>query len=154
MPYLEETHAAGIGSSGILHRILSHKAAVQYMRLGVSYLQCYLKLCIIPFHPQMVDDADLRKAERMMWHLSKVEKTYKVGKQRNQRDLLIHQSLEGGRECMIAVQTFRDDPQVLQTFISEATTGRNEEKEAGGHPESSYHSARVCQGTLELVCQF
>ena len=28
--------AAGIGSSGILHRILAHKAAVHYMRLGVN----------------------------------------------------------------------------------------------------------------------
>ena len=35
-PYLEEVQKAGIRSSGILHRILAHKAAVQYMRLGVS----------------------------------------------------------------------------------------------------------------------
>ena len=36
LPYLDTVQAAGIGSSGILHRILAHKAAVQYMRLEVS----------------------------------------------------------------------------------------------------------------------
>ena len=38
VPYLERVQAAGIRSSGILHRILAQKAAVNYMRLGVSYL--------------------------------------------------------------------------------------------------------------------
>jgi hypothetical protein len=38
VPYLESAQKAGIGSSGILHRILSHKAVVQYMRLGVCNL--------------------------------------------------------------------------------------------------------------------
>lgn len=38
LPYLEEVQKGGIGSSGILHRILAHKAAVKYMRLGVSSL--------------------------------------------------------------------------------------------------------------------
>ena len=33
VPYLEATHKAGIRSSGILHRILAHKAAIQYMAL-------------------------------------------------------------------------------------------------------------------------
>ena len=37
-PYLDQTQRAGIGSSGILHRILAHQAAVNFMRLGVSYL--------------------------------------------------------------------------------------------------------------------
>lgn len=36
VPYLDAVQKAGIGSSGILHRILSHKAAIQYMRLVVS----------------------------------------------------------------------------------------------------------------------
>ena len=37
IPYLERIQGACIGSSGVLHRILAHKAAVNYMRLGVSY---------------------------------------------------------------------------------------------------------------------
>ena len=37
IPYLERIQRTGIGSSGVLHRILAHKAAVNYMRLGVSY---------------------------------------------------------------------------------------------------------------------
>ena len=36
LPHLDALAAAGIGSSGILHRILAHKAAVHYMRLGVN----------------------------------------------------------------------------------------------------------------------
>lgn len=38
LPYLERMQRKGIGSSGILYRILSHKAAVHFMRLAVSYL--------------------------------------------------------------------------------------------------------------------
>ena len=34
--HLDALAAADIGSSGILHRILAHKVAVQYMRLGVN----------------------------------------------------------------------------------------------------------------------
>ena len=45
LPYLKITERAAIGCSGILHRILAHKAAVQYLRLAVSYLiSCILKL--------------------------------------------------------------------------------------------------------------
>lgn len=69
----------------------------------------------------MVEDADLRKTERMMDHLSQVEKTFKVEKLRIARDLLLHQSLTGGTECMTAVQKYRDDPQVLETYTTEAT---------------------------------
>lgn len=35
--YLDALTDVGIGSSGILHRILAHKAAVNYMRLRVSF---------------------------------------------------------------------------------------------------------------------
>lgn len=56
----------------------------------------------------------MRKTERMMDHLSQVEKTFKVEKLRIARDLLLHQSLT-------AVQKYRDDPQVLETYTTEAT---------------------------------
>lgn len=36
LPYLNGVERAGIGSSGILHRILAHKAVVYFMRLSVS----------------------------------------------------------------------------------------------------------------------
>ena len=38
VPYLEKMQEGGIGYSGILHRILAHKAALYYMKLVVSYL--------------------------------------------------------------------------------------------------------------------
>ena len=62
-----QTQRAGIGSSGILHRILAHKAAVNFMCLGVSYLWCGVKLCTSPLCLPMVEDSLLRKADRLMW---------------------------------------------------------------------------------------
>ena len=49
-PFLESVQKSGIGSSGILHRILAHKAAVQYMCLGVSYLRSGLHKLCNPLH--------------------------------------------------------------------------------------------------------
>jgi hypothetical protein len=69
----------------------------------------------------MVDDGELRRAERILWHLSQVEKTYKVEKQNDARDLLLHQAFEGGAKCMQAVQIFKQDPRVLLTFKREAS---------------------------------
>lgn len=57
-----------------------------------------------------------------MGHLSRVEKTFKVEKQRVARDLLLQQSLQGGTECLKSVQAFTDDPQVFETFRAEATS--------------------------------
>ena len=57
----------------------------------------------------------------MLWHLGQIEKTYKVEKQKDARDLLLHQSLEGGTDCMGAIQAFKEDPKVLKTFRSEAS---------------------------------
>lgn len=69
----------------------------------------------------MVDDGDLRQAERVMWHLGQVEKTYKIDKHKSAQDLLLQQSLQGGSEYMRAVQRYRDDAKVLETFTAEAT---------------------------------
>ena len=69
----------------------------------------------------MVGDAQLHRADRMMSLLGQVEKTYKIDKHKAARELLLRQSLEGGLESMKAVQMFRDDPLVLQTYKSEAT---------------------------------
>lgn len=76
----------------------------------------------------------------MIWHLSQVEKTFKTEKQKNARDLLLHQSLKGGSECMNAVRRFRDDPQVLETFMSEAT------KLVQGHVSRATYN--MCLGLL------
>ena len=38
LPYLNAVYDSGIGSSGVLHRILAHKAAIHYMRLSVSHV--------------------------------------------------------------------------------------------------------------------
>lgn len=69
----------------------------------------------------MVDDDELRRADRILWHLGQVEKTYKVEKQKDARDLLLHQALEGDAGCLRAVQGFKQDPKVLQTFKWEAS---------------------------------
>ena len=69
----------------------------------------------------MVKDAKLRNANRILWHLGQVERTYKVDKQKEARDLLLHQALQGGSDSMEAVQNFKEDPQVFETFKAEAT---------------------------------
>ena len=69
----------------------------------------------------MEDDGELWRADRILWHLSQVEKTYKVDKQKGARDLLLHQALVGGADCMQAMQKFKQDPRVLHTFRREAT---------------------------------
>ena len=65
--------------------------------------------------------AELRSAGRILWHLGQVEKTYKIDKQKEARDLLLHQALKGGSKNMEAVQKFKKNPEVLQTFKTEAT---------------------------------
>ena len=37
LPYIKSVQASGISSSGILHRILAHTAAVNFMQMTVSY---------------------------------------------------------------------------------------------------------------------
>jgi hypothetical protein len=36
VPYLESVQQGGIGSCGVLHRLLAHKAVIQCMRMTVS----------------------------------------------------------------------------------------------------------------------
>ena len=71
----------------------------------------------------MVEDDQLRMAERVQWHLSEVEKTFKVDKQKEARDLLLEQSLaSSGRSSHLeAVKVFREDKNVLSTFKKEAS---------------------------------
>lgn len=66
----------------------------------------------------MIDDGELRKADRI---LSQVEKTFKADKQKDVRDLLLHQSLEGGADHLKVVQRFKEDSKVLQTFKREGS---------------------------------
>ena len=68
----------------------------------------------------MDDDCHLRKADRLLWHLSQLEKTYKVEKHKDARDLLLKQALEGGADTMQAVQKFKNDPRILAHFTKEA----------------------------------
>ena len=66
----------------------------------------------------MVDADDMRRVDRMFWHLGQI---YKVEKHKDAKDLLLHQSLEKDTDCMGAVQAFKEDPKVLQTFRREAS---------------------------------
>ena len=69
----------------------------------------------------MVEDSDQRKVERILFHLSQVEKTYKVDKRKGARDLLMQQALKGGTEELEAVCRFKEDPTILSVFKGEAT---------------------------------
>ena len=69
----------------------------------------------------MVEDAELRAADRMLSHLRQLQKSYKRDKYKQARDLLLQQALDGSPECINAVCMFKDDPQVFSTFKSEAT---------------------------------
>ena len=92
-----------------------------YMHLGVI---CRCETKHKPLHPQMVEDAQLRTAEWMIWHLGQVEKSFKLEKHKEARDLLLHQALEGGAGCMEAVHKFKEDPNVLRTFSDSPPPGQ------------------------------
>lgn len=68
----------------------------------------------------MLEDKDLRATNSVLFHLEQLEKSYKKDKHKRVRDLLLHQSLGGGSDCLEAVYRFKKDPQVLDTFKSEA----------------------------------
>lgn len=70
---------------------------------------------------KMLDDGELRVADRMLSHLSQLQKSYKQDKRKQARDLLLQQALEGSPESINAVCRFKDDLRVLETFKSEAT---------------------------------
>ena len=74
-----------------------------------------------PLHPQLVEDTQLREADRILWHLGQVEKSFKLEKHKVARDLLLNQALEGGAGFLEAVQHFKEDPAVLTLFKREAT---------------------------------
>ena len=88
------------------------------------------KLLCIPLSPnmhncspsKMVEDAELRKADRVIQHLSAIYKSYNRIKAKKGRYLLLESTLEGGSECLQAVKTFRSDPKVLSAFKQNATS--------------------------------
>lgn len=141
VPYWSQSLCSGVGSCGILPRILAHKAAINFMRMTVSiYLHSAVPFVYGFFDQQMMEDSDIRRADRITWHLRQVENTYKVEKPKGARDLLLHQALEGGADDMEAVQKFKDDPRVLQTFKKEASTLLQ------GHTSRAQYN--VCLGLL------
>ena len=46
---------------------------------------------------------------------------HRMERQKGARDLLLHQVLVEGADCMQAVQKFKQDPKVFHTFTKEAT---------------------------------
>ena len=71
--------------------------------------------------PKMVEDAELRKADQILHHLTQVEKTFKNDKVKIARDLLLQQALAGGKACLDAVQSFKQDPRVQHQLCTHAT---------------------------------
>lgn len=73
--------------------------------------------------PQMVDDSDLRLADRVLRHLGEVEKTYKLGKKKDSRDRLLHFSLsDDTQELLEEVWKYMQDKRVCEVFRDEATS--------------------------------
>ena len=70
--------------------------------------------------PQMVDDADLRRANKVKQHLSALYKSFNKMKKKKGRDLLLEKTLEGGSRYIEAVQRFRDDEKVSELVKSTA----------------------------------
>jgi hypothetical protein len=58
----------------------------------------------------MVEDAELRAADRILSHLAQLQKSCKQDKHKLARDILLQQALEGGLEHMEAVCRFTKDP--------------------------------------------
>ena len=119
--YLTNLTAAGIGASGVLSRILAHKAAIHFMCLTVSYLAYHslpnMHSCL---PPKMEEDAHLRKANGVTGHLSALFRSYNKEKQKKGRDMLLSMTLEGGFNYLRTVTEFRDDPRVRETFSAQA----------------------------------
>ena len=69
----------------------------------------------------MVEDSQLRKADRLMWLVGQMERSFKVDKHKEARDNLLHQALEGGSQYLEKVKKFKDDPNILKTFVEKAT---------------------------------
>ena len=122
--YLQSLSASGMGPSGSLHRLLSQKAAIHFMKLTVSCPSHQARARANTHDcspPQMEDDAQIRKADRCMQHLSAIYKSYNRAKAKKGRYMLLQRTLEGVSDSMTAVHGFREDGRVLDTFRANAT---------------------------------
>lgn len=61
----------------------------------------------------------MRQADRILSHLSQLQKTYSADKSKGARDLLLQTALQGGCDKLEAVRGFTEDPNVLKVFSSE-----------------------------------
>ena len=116
--YIAELISSGMGPSGVLSRILAHKAALNFLRPPISYLHTTdFIMCTIVILLKIIDDTEIRRADRVSRHLSTLYKSYNKDKTKQGRDLLLAKSLEGGTSsCLDAMKRFRDDSRVGETF--------------------------------------
>ena len=70
----------------------------------------------------MEEGADLRKAKRVLRHLSKLHKSYNKVKMKKGRDLLPVETLQGSSSSVDSVNKFLHDPKVVELFT---TTGKD-----------------------------
>ena len=69
---------------------------------------------------QMEDDKKLRLCARALWHLSQLEKCYKIDKLKSARGRQVTEVLTSTREAPRAVDAFVKDDDVVDTFVSTA----------------------------------
>ena len=68
----------------------------------------------------MVEDEDLRRADKVLRHLATLSKSYGQVKSKQGRDLLLEKTLQGGTGCMDAVRNFLNDKDVLKNIQNNA----------------------------------
>ena len=94
----------------------------------------------------MLEDNEIREANRVLAHLEQLQKTYKKEKHKRARDLLLHQALAGDRDCLEVVNRFSSDGEVMERFKVEATSLLQ------GHVNRSTYN--VCLGLLAAHLMF
>ena len=68
----------------------------------------------------MVEDEDLRRAEKVLSHLKMLTKSYSKIKAKKGRNLLMEKTLQGGTACIGSVKSFLEDKNVMKTFETNA----------------------------------
>ena len=94
-----------MGASGLLHRMDVQKAAVHFLQDGDMLPPPSPNLSL---NHTMVEDEDLRKAEKILSHLATLSKSYGEIKAKKGRDLLLEKTLQGRMACMGSVRSFHE----------------------------------------------
>ena len=70
--------------------------------------------------PQIEDDAQLRRGNRCLEHLSAIYKSFNKAKTKKGKYQLLERTLKGGSNSLAAVRQFREDPAIAAVFRKHA----------------------------------